>query len=160
MELRLRRRVQFSETDAAGIVHFSCFFRYFEDAEHALWREAGLSIHPEDSPIGWPRVSASCEFLRPLKFEQEFEVTVRIAEMTKRTIRYEGVITRDGERVATGSWRIACVTRLPDGTMKSVDIPTEIADRLKPSGNASRTSDLEPRPSPIDHRPSDTAHRS
>ena len=67
------RRVQFSETDAAGIVHFSYFFRYFEDAEHALWREAGLSIHPEQSPIGWPRVSASCEFHRALKFEQEFD---------------------------------------------------------------------------------------
>src|SRR5262245_41741202 len=104
--MELRRRVQFSETDAAGIVHFSCFFRYFEDTEHALWREAGLSIHPEDSPIGWPRVSASCEFHRPLKFEQEFEVTVRIAELGRRTIRYEGTITRDRERIATGTWTI------------------------------------------------------
>ena len=43
-EYRLRRRVQFYETDAAGIVHFSWFFRYMEEAEHALWREAGLSI--------------------------------------------------------------------------------------------------------------------
>ena len=47
-EFRLRRRVQFYETDAAGMVHFSWFFRYMEEAEHALWREAGLSIaqHP------------------------------------------------------------------------------------------------------------------
>jgi acyl-CoA thioesterase FadM len=51
--------VQFSETDAAGIVHFSNFFRYFEDAEHALWREAGGSILDRDSAIGWPRVAAS-----------------------------------------------------------------------------------------------------
>lgn len=145
-ELQLSRRVQFSETDAAGIVHFSCFFRYFEDAEHALWREAGLSIHPEQSSIGWPRVSASCEYHRPLRFEEEFDVTVRIAEMNKRTIRYEGVITRGGERVATGSWKIACVTKLPDGTMRSTDIPGEIADRLKPSGNAPRASHFAPRP--------------
>ena len=144
-ELRQRRRVQFSETDAAGIVHFSCFFRYFEDAEHALWREAGLSIHPEQSPIGWPRVSASCDYHRALKFEQEFDVTVRIAEISRRTIRYEGVITRDGERVAAGSWKIACVTKLPDGSMKSADIPVEIAERLKPSRNEPRTSNLDPR---------------
>ena len=39
-EFRLQRRVQFYETDAAGIVHFSWFFRYLEEAEHALWREA------------------------------------------------------------------------------------------------------------------------
>jgi YbgC/YbaW family acyl-CoA thioester hydrolase len=129
--MRLRRRVQFSETDAAGLVHFSNFFRYFEDAEHALWREAGLSIHPEKSPIGWPRVSAACEFQRPLRFEQEFDIVVRIAEMTTRTITYAGEIERNGERVAAGSWKIACVTRLADGTMKSAEIPADIANRLK-----------------------------
>lgn len=131
-EHRLKRRVQFSETDVAGIVHFANFFRYFEDAEHALWREAGLSIHPEASPIGWPRVAASCEFHRPLKFEQEFEISVRISEMTKRTISYAGEITSNGERIATGVWKIACVTKLPDGGMKSADIPADVANRLKP----------------------------
>ncbi|HCE02754.1 MAG TPA: acyl-CoA thioesterase, partial [Acidobacteria bacterium] len=43
-EFRLTRRVQFYETDSAGIVHFSVFFRYMEEAEHAMWRAAGLSI--------------------------------------------------------------------------------------------------------------------
>ena len=41
---RYSRRVQFAETDLAGIVHFSMFFRYMEEAEHALWRAAGLTI--------------------------------------------------------------------------------------------------------------------
>ena len=129
-ELIVNRWVQFSETDAAGIVHFSNFFRYFEDAEHQFWRSAGLSIHPERSPIGWPRVAASCEFHRPLKFEQEFEIRVRISEVTKRTITYAGEITSNGQRVATGSWKIACVNKFPDGTMKSADIPEDIARRL------------------------------
>ena len=126
--------MQFSETDVAGIVHFSNFFRYFEDAEHALWREAGLSIHPQKSPLGWPRVAASCEYHRPLKFEQEFEISVRIDEMTRRTISYAGEITSNGARVATASWKIACVSKLPDGTMKSADIPADVAERLKPFG--------------------------
>ena len=130
--VRVRRRVQFSETDVAGIVHFSNFFRYFEDAEHELWRQAGLSVHPEQSPIGWPRVAASCEYHRALKFEQEFEIDVRISEMTRRTISYAGEITRNGERIATGSWKIACVNKLPDGGMKSADIPADVANGLKP----------------------------
>ena len=130
-ELQVSRRVQFSETDAAGIVHFSCFFRYFEDAEHELWRRLGLSIHPENSPIGWPRVAASCEFHRPLKFEQEFEVKVRIKELTMRTITYAGEISSNGERIASGSWKIACVSKSPDGTMRSTDIPPDVAERLK-----------------------------
>jgi acyl-CoA thioester hydrolase len=127
----LSRRVLFSETDVAGLVHFSNFFRYFEDAEHALWREAGLSIHPEKSAIGWPRVMASCEFFRPLKFEQEFEISLHVAELTKRTIRYEGLITRSGERVAAATWKIACVDRLPDGSLKSAEIPARVAESLK-----------------------------
>ncbi|HET7696366.1 MAG TPA: thioesterase family protein [Vicinamibacterales bacterium] len=131
-EFRVSRRVLFSETDVAGLVHFSNFFRYFEDAEHALWRQAGLSIHPERSPIGWPRVSASCEFHRPLKFEQEFEIAVRIAEMTKRTIAYTGEITRNGEKIAGAAWKIACVARLADGSIKSADIPGDVAGRLAP----------------------------
>ena len=143
--MRVTRRVQFSETDTAGIVHFSNFFRYFEDAEHALWREAGLSIHPENSPVGWPRVAASCEYHRPLRFEDEFEISVRINELTKRTISYAGEITRNGERVATASWKIACVNKSPDGTMKSGDIPPTVAERLKPY--QLRTSDLGPRSS-------------
>jgi acyl-CoA thioester hydrolase len=139
-ELRVSRLVQFSETDAAGLVHFSNFFRYFEDAEHQLWRDAGLSIHPEKSPIGWPRVAASCEFHRPLKFEEQFDIVVRVSEMTRRTIAYAGEITRNGERIATASWKIACVNRLPDGTIKSAEIPSDVAERLKPF--AHRTSDI------------------
>jgi acyl-CoA thioester hydrolase len=132
-ELRLRRCVAFAETDAAGIVHFSNYFRYFEDAEHALWREAGLCVHSPDAPVGWPRVSASCEYHRPLRFEQEFEVVVRIAEMSKRSITYAGAITVDGERVATGTWKTASVSTSADGRLRSVDIPADVADRLKPS---------------------------
>jgi YbgC/YbaW family acyl-CoA thioester hydrolase len=143
----VRRRVLFSETDVAGIVHFSNFFRYFEDAEHALWRDAGLCIHEKESPIGWPRIAASCEYHRPLRFEQEFDIQVHIAELTKRTIRYEGVITRAGERIATATWKIACVAKLPDGSMKSTDMPDAVADRLQPFTSA------------IDHRSSDIAHR-
>ena|SRR5436190_10496156 len=144
-EVRLRRRVAFSETDAAGIVHFSNYFRYFEDAEHALWREAGLSIHPEKSDIGWPRVSASCDFHRALKFEQEFDTVVTISDIASRTITYAGTIQRDGERVATATWKIACVDRLPDGRMKSTNIPSSIRERLEPY--CRRTSDLAPRTS-------------
>lgn len=143
-EFRMKRRVQFSETDAAGIVHFANFFRYFEDAEHAMWREARLSIHPEQSPIGWPRVAASCEYHRPLRFEQEFEVSIAIAELTKRAVRYQGNITRDGERAATGTWKIACVAKQPDGSMRSTEIPANILECLEP----------------YVHRPSDIGHRT
>src|SRR5919107_2808421 len=137
---RMRRRVAFCETDVAGIVHFSNYFRYFEDAEHALWREAGLSVHSSNAPVGWPRVAASCRYHRALKFEQEFEIDVHISDIDKRTIRYIGLITSGGERIASATWEIASVTKLPDGTMRSVEIPADVADRLEPY--VDRTSDL------------------
>src|SRR3954470_11442828 len=146
-ELLVRRRVVFAETDTAGIVHFSNYFRYFEDAEHALWRDAGLSIHPGESSIGWPRISASCDYERPLKFEQEFDIAVQIREISSRTITYSGTISRNGERIASATWKIACVSKLPDGTMRSTQIPLEIAERLKPSGNDPRSPILDPRSS-------------
>ena len=129
-EHKLKRRVQFYETDAAGIVHFSWFFRYMEESEHALWRANGLSIHAEESPIGWPRVATSFEFHRALKFEQEFDVTIRVTEIGKRTISYACEMTQNAQRIATGTLKIACVKRLPDGTMKSTEIPEDIARRF------------------------------
>ena len=83
---RLRRRVNFYETDLAGIVHFSCFFRYMEEAEHALWREAGLTIARAGEETGFPRLAATCDFHAPLHFEDEFEVSVRVARITRRTL--------------------------------------------------------------------------
>ena len=51
-EFVYKRRVQFAETDLAGIVHFSTIFRYMEEAEHALWRAAGLTIAERGSDLG------------------------------------------------------------------------------------------------------------
>src|SRR5207237_6414821 len=125
---RLRRRVQFYETDVAGIVHFSWFFRYMEEAEHALWRAAGLSIHPQESEIGWPRIAASFEFHRALYFEDEFDVVLRIAEMTKKTIRYACELEKDDRKLATGTMTIACVRKKP--TLQAIEIPDEIRRAL------------------------------
>jgi acyl-CoA thioester hydrolase len=130
-EYRLRRRVQFHETDAAGIVHFSCFFRYMEEAEHALWRDAGLSIHPPESEIGWPRIAASCDFHAVLRFEDEFDVWIRVTDLTRKTMRYAFELVRGATKIATGTISIACVRRRPDQPMQAIEIPADIAARFQ-----------------------------
>ncbi len=92
----------------AIVVHFAMYFRYMEEAEHALWRAAGLSIATPGAPVGWPRVSAACDFKAPLHFEDEFEVTVDIARVARRTIDYAFTIILGGRAVATGSITVAC----------------------------------------------------
>jgi YbgC/YbaW family acyl-CoA thioester hydrolase len=128
-DFRLRRRVQFYETDAAGIVHFSWFFRYMEEAEHAMWRAAGLSIRSPSSDIGWPRVAASFEFYRALRFEDEFEIAIRVDELSRRSIRYACALIKDNEEIASGTMTIACVRS--DPTLHAVEIPAEIVERLQ-----------------------------
>jgi YbgC/YbaW family acyl-CoA thioester hydrolase len=129
-EYRHKRRVQFYETDMAGLVHFSWFFRYMEEAEHALWRQAGLSIARTGEEIGWPRVAAAFDYHSPLRFEDEFEVTIRIQAVHSRTIEYVCHITKDETRIATGTLRVACVLRRPGQPLKSTIIPADVAARL------------------------------
>jgi acyl-CoA thioester hydrolase len=130
-EYRVKRRVQFYETDAAGIVHFSWFFRYMEEAEHALWREAGLSIHPPNAEIGWPRIAATFEFHRALRFEDEFDVWLRVAEITNKTMRYTCLLKKGDVQIATGTMTIACVRKLPNQPMQAIEIPLDIAARFQ-----------------------------
>ena len=125
-----RRRVQFSETDLAGIAHFSAYFRFMEEAEHALWRAAGLSIGAAEKTGGWPRVSAAFDYKSPLRFEDEFDVVVRIAEITRRSIRYGFTITRGDTLVGTGTMTAVC-TRKEDGQLRAIDLPADVVARLR-----------------------------
>src|SRR3954462_11653151 len=104
-EFKLIRRIEFAETDMAGIVHFANFFRMMEATEHAFFRSLGSSIHAEEDGqmVGWPRVSTSCDYRRPLRFEDEVEIHLLVEEVRSRSIRYLFVFrTLDGTQVARG----------------------------------------------------------
>ena len=126
------RRVLFHETDLAGMVHFSNYFRYMEEAEHALWRAAGMRIDGA-TETGWPRVSATFDYRSPLFFEDEFTVTVRVQAVTKRTIQYSFVVTRETTAIGSGSVTIACVARQPGRpeTMRSIEVPADVVSCLR-----------------------------
>ncbi len=131
--LVLRRRVQFYETDAAGIVHFSTFFRYMEEAEHALWRENGISIFPAQPTHGWPRVAASFDYRRPLRFEDEFEIHLEVTRISTRSLTYGCRMIARGDLVAAGSMTIACIQRDGEHGMRAVPIPEAIVALFSPS---------------------------
>lgn len=127
---KYKRRLHFSETDMAGIAHFSVYFRFMEEAEHALWRAAGLSIGEVALTGGWPRVSATFDYRSPLRFEDEVEVAVRIGTVTRRSVRYEFTVMRGDVLVGTGSLT-AVATAKEDGRLRAVDIPQEMIARLR-----------------------------
>lgn len=129
-EIRVRRRVEFAETDMAGVVHFSWYFRYMEEAEHDFWRRVGLSVAPVDAAMAWPRVAASFEYRRPLRFEDVFEVRVWVAAKTAKTITFACGITRGDDDIASGRMTVACVSHRPGEPMRAMPIPADIAARF------------------------------
>jgi acyl-CoA thioester hydrolase len=135
-EYTLHRRVTFHEVDSAGIVHFSVYFRYMEEAEHALWREAGLSIASRSANLGFPRVSAAFDYYRPLRFEDEFDARIRIVAIGDKSISYVCTLTKGDERIATGTVTVVCVSRGEDGVMKSQPLPPHITARFEISAEA------------------------
>lgn len=136
-EFKAVRRVEFSETDMAGIVHYSNFFRYMETAEHAFFRSLGFSIVTEqvDPPVGWPRVHASCDYKQPLRFEDEVEIHMLVSEKRSKsltyTFKFRKLNSADNVEIARGKLTVVCVTRDENGKMGATNIPTHLADLIE-----------------------------
>jgi len=134
-----RRKVVFSETDLAGIAHFSSFFPYMEDCEHSFYRSLGYSVtnmlDDDGINIGWPRINVSCEYLKPLHFEDEFEIQLLVSEITNKTIKYEFNFFDDEKALlAKGSVVVVCV-KFSESGMKSSNIPDSIRNSINEATN-------------------------
>ena len=139
-EFKAVRRVEFSETDMAGIVHYSNFFRFMETAEHGFYRSLGFSVTLDqfDPPLGFPRVHAACDYKKPLKFEDLVEIHLLVKEKRSRVLTYFfrfNRILQEGSGsapllVATGVLTVVCVAHYADGRMEAMSIPAELADKI------------------------------
>ena len=127
----IKRRVQFAETDMAGIVHFSNYFRWMEEVEHAFFRSMGLGIAMkyEGIELGWPRVNVACEYFAPLRFEDEVELRLRVTKIGNKSMSYEVDFLLDGKSTAQGKSTSVCCEHTPKG-MKAIEIPADIRARL------------------------------
>lgn len=136
-EFKVTRRVEFSETDMAGIMHYSNFFRFMETAEHGFYRSLGFSVVMQqfDPPLGFPRVHAECDFKKPLRFEDMVEVHLLVREKKSKSIsyafRFRNLSASPVEEVARGLLTIVCVAHQADGKMSAVSIPSEIAAKIE-----------------------------
>src|SRR5438067_1693297 len=136
-EFKMIHRVEFADTDMAGIIHFASYFRYMEVTEHAFFRSLGFSINSREAEpgysfagekIGWPRVHVSCDFKRPLRFEDEVEVHLRVRQKREKSLSYDFAFRKvgdaSGDEVAHGSLTVVCVAHSPQtDQMRAVPIP-------------------------------------
>ena len=132
-EFRTRRRVEFAETDCAGIIHFTSYFRYMEEAEHAFLRSLGLSVKSEtpEGEVGFPRLSATCEFLAPAKFEEVLDVHLWVERKGRTSLTYTVVFSKEGREVARGRTRAVCCLFGPDRTFRPIPLPEAMASRIE-----------------------------
>jgi YbgC/YbaW family acyl-CoA thioester hydrolase len=142
--------VEFSETDLAGIVHFSNYFRYMETAEHEFLRSLGLSVHApsEGRLIAWPRVHAECSFDAPLTFGDEFEVHLLVRHKKRKSITYEFQFYKAtvDRPIARGLVTAVCVAiDAATGKMCAITIP-DFVDRQIEAAPADRLHDNLPSP--------------
>jgi YbgC/YbaW family acyl-CoA thioester hydrolase len=128
------RLVEFADTDMAGIVHFSAFFRWMEAAEHAFLRSRGLSVNLEweGEHLSFPRVSAACDYLRPVRFENILDIEVRLARLGTKSLSYEFDFALAGQAVAKGKLTAVCCRVTPGRSgLESVEIPAGMKARLQ-----------------------------
>ncbi len=126
-------RVEFFETDLAGIVHFANYYRFMEQAEHAFFRSLDLKIHdtlPDGTVFGWPRVAASCSFNSPARYEDEIEIRVSVSRRTKRSLTTTYLFLRGETTLATGEMKTAYCIVPAGGGLQSVDMPDDYFERL------------------------------
>lgn len=125
-------RVSWTETDAAQVVHFSNYFRFFERAEEEFYRHLGFSFNDVMNKGIWlPRVEAFCQFKRPAKFNDLLEVELTIEEMKEKSIKYGFKIFNKESAVLLANGYVIIVAA-DKQTGKATQIPKEIVEKLKP----------------------------
>jgi acyl-CoA thioester hydrolase len=135
-QFKIRRMVEFSDTDMAGIVHHAVYFRYMEAAEHAFFRSLGLTVAPPKTPasVGWPRVHTEADFSAPLRFEDEVEIQLLVAEKKSKALTYAFRLRKlnaaQPHEVARGKITVVCI-KMSNGLMKATSIPKAIADKIQ-----------------------------
>ena len=132
-EFRTRRRIEFSDTDLAGVVHFARFFVFMETAEDEFLRSLGASFTMNDAgrTIGWPKVSASCEYRTPARYGETLDIHLSVSRRSRRTITYDFAFSREGVEIARGQTTSACCVVSPDGTFTIATIPASLSGRIR-----------------------------
>jgi YbgC/YbaW family acyl-CoA thioester hydrolase len=130
-EFHYRRFVAWQDTDAAGIIHFTNYFRYMEEAETRFQLSLGSEfLEAVRQGIYCLRVAVSCDFLQPVTFGDEVDIHLWVRRKGRSSIGYEMSFRHNGEEVARGRLTAVCVSN-DGGTMKSVPIPPALDRALE-----------------------------
>ena len=124
--------VRWEDIDAAGIINYQAYLRFFALAEAELLRSAGLTYRFLFESLGiWlPRVRVECNFFRPVKLDELLEVEAFFSLIGRTSVHLDFEVARKDEPgvlVASGRYVLVCVKQ---GDFRPVPVPVEIRDRI------------------------------
>lgn len=99
----VRRRVEWGETDAAGIVFYPNYYRWFDQATHDLFRAVGSPVldHLAGGHV-IPLIETSARFHAALAYDDSVEITSTVTEIRSRAFVVEHRVIRDGDLICEG----------------------------------------------------------
>jgi YbgC/YbaW family acyl-CoA thioester hydrolase len=122
-----RMRVNWVDTDASGLIHYTAALRYFEVAEHALMRKLFAAGAPVERTFMLPRVHVEADYRAALRYPDEFECAARVAAVGRRSVTFGYEVRRtDGVVAIVG--RIVAVA--VDTAGRSMPLPDAFRDAL------------------------------
>jgi len=126
-------RVHWVDTDIAGVMHFSNFFRYFEACEEEFYRSLSLPLTEIREKFGvmLPRVEVHCQYKAACRFDEQIDVTLRVREVEEKTITYNFQIFRQSDGKLAAEGYVKCIA--VNSEWKAVPLPAEIAKTVRSS---------------------------
>ncbi|MCH6258965.1 acyl-CoA thioesterase [Puniceicoccaceae bacterium K14] len=152
-EYTFRHRIAFHETDMAGIVHFSNYFRWMEMGEHALLASIDFPAVKKDGATfwGWPRVRASCDYSEPIRYADEILCRVFIKEIKIKAVVYffrffKKTDDRGFVPVAKGEMTsVYAKFDVKEGDMRAIDLEAALLSKIKEaSADSMKSRELKP----------------
>ena len=132
-KFRIDERVRWGDVDAARIIFYGAYIRFFEIAETELFRAAGLSYGKmfDDLDVWLPRAHLECDFRSAAQLDDLLEVAVYVGRVGTKSLRLNFEVRRKGEAplVAEAHFVLVAVKR---HTFESVPLPEELRRRLAP----------------------------
>ena len=119
-----RMRVNWVDTDASGLIHYTAALRYFEVAEHALMRR--LFARADGTPertFMLPRVHVEADYKAPLRYPEEFDCAAHVAAVGRSSVTYAYEIRRVDRVVAIVGKIVAVAVDLAGHT---IPLPDEL----------------------------------
>ena len=129
----IEERVRWGDVDAARIIFYGAYIRFFEFAETELFRAVGLpyGVMFDELDIWLPRAHLECDFRRAAQLDDLLEVSVYVGRVGTKSLRLDFEVRRKGEpeTVAEAHFVLVAVRR---NTFESVPVPEELTRRLAP----------------------------